>query len=155
MEEDNKKNLENLKKEVEKMLEVELFLYMEGAGSLAWSERHYYDGTFLSDTQAYWTTFQEIVLSELVRRFRVHPRPTQDVIQLSLFGFPEKHSLENWNYWKWYHFWKDWMNYFDDGSWSIVQSEIAEKDMKNLAYRLPIKNWDDVERFDEESCLLH
>ncbi|MDR0860380.1 MAG: hypothetical protein LBO09_05410 [Candidatus Peribacteria bacterium] len=151
---ENEKKLKFWRDDILTMPEYQLFLLIEGMGGFAWSERHYRGHLTISDEdfdegQKFYYMVQREVLNQLIRCFRIDPLPPQNLVQLNLFGPPEPIK---WNYWQWYRFWKDWMNYFPGNLWKIIEHQICNK-KPALSRRLPIKNWDDVISFDAEECL--
>lgn len=126
-------NIEIWKKDVEKMKEFEVFLAIEGLGRIIWRENHdYSDGRIemsketFEENQEYYSALQkECIL--MLKNFNVNPESVND--------------RPNGDYWKWYTFWKNWMDNFSDEEWRKFESKQERKEF--IEDLLPKKRWNE------------
>lgn len=130
---EHQKAIEDFKKEVQEKKEFELFLIIEGFGSILWREKHefYHSRLEISeeqfkDNQKYYYTIQKECFS-MLNKFDVDLESIND--------------KSNGNYWKWYNFWKNWMNAFSDKEWNDFEKK--HKKNENIDDLLPKKRWNE------------
>jgi hypothetical protein len=154
MEKELQEKVESFRAEVTTLKEPELFLYIEGFGSCSFDERHWFahgkmdvSEETLKENQNYYQEMQNIALKEVIRSYRVHHQPSEKCVQLSVFpDIPPK--VPEWNYRKWYRFWKNWMEYFSDTEWDIISYKMKQKE--DISEYLPLVKWDEVKEFSSD-----
>jgi len=127
----NKEKIEKFKKEVINMKEFELFLTIESLGSILWREKHefFHDRLKMSEAdfkenQEYYRALQKKCVL-MLKQFDVDPESVNE--------------KPNGSYWKWYTFWKNWMNSFSNKEWRDF--EIKHEKEENVDDLLPKKKW--------------
>jgi hypothetical protein len=108
---------------------------MEEIGGIKWFEWHEWchdrlDGMTaenVRDNQEYYTQMQEAIIVELQKTYGIDEKPAEG-------------ENEEWNYWKWYTFWKKWYNALDDKEEEFVRRENAKEDVSEF---LPKTSWNE------------
>lgn len=133
MEQESEKLIEDFKKKVQEMKEFELFLAIESLSSILWKEKHeFFHGRLemsenkFKDNQEYYHTLQkECVL--MLKQFNVDTESVND--------------KPNGSYWKWYQFWKNWMNDFSEEERKDFEKRFEKNE--NVDDLLPKKRWNE------------
>lgn len=133
MKEENVKTVEEFKEKLKTLKEFEVFFVIESTGGMKWREDHdYADGRFKISAENFQENqeFYAAILTEsskMLPSFGVDPESIKD--------------RPNGDYWKWYHFWKTWMESFSNDGWREFESKY-EKD-ENIEDLLPKTKWND------------
>ncbi len=125
--------IEDFKKEVTEMKEFELFLTIESLGGILWREKHdFSDGRLemsaedFNENQEHYRALQKECLA-MLKKFDVDPESVND--------------KPNGSYWKWYEFWKTWMNSFHKEEWEDIENKFLQDE--NVDELLPQKKWNE------------
>lgn len=131
--ETNKEKVEEFKKEVIDMKEFELFLTIESLGSVRFREKHEFFNGRLKMSEADFNKNQEYY----------HALQQECLFMLKKFDvdYESVNDKPNGNYWKWYKFWKEWMDSFSDQGWKNFTIKFQQKE--NVEDLLPKKKWNE------------
>ena len=141
MNEENKKRIEEYKENIKDIQEFELFLCIHDIGGMIWRHRHeFFHGRLLISEENYENTLeylnkvQEVNIS-ILPNFSVDPKSVED--------------RKNGEYWKWYTFWKEWMDSFSDEKWAKFGKAMKKKE--NLTKFLPKEKWNKELKIKEKN----